>query len=81
MKKVSKIIVYYTDGTFEEIRGVESQHVPDVVKTYKKMYNSCSVCGIILDGVMGYSCSNPICPTGLGPTMCSTTTANTSLLF
>lgn len=81
MKKVSKIIVYYTDGTFEEIRGVETQYVPDIVKTYEKMYNTCSVCGLKLEGVMGYSCSNLRCPTGLGPTMCSTATANNSLLF
>lgn len=81
MKRVSKIIVYYTDGTYEEIRGVESQYVPDVVKTYEKMYNKCSVCGIKLEGVMGYSCPNAKCPTGLGPIMCSTTTANNSLIY
>lgn len=30
----------------------------------------CSRCGIRLDSVMGYVCSDPTCPTGLGPTTC-----------
>lgn len=32
---------------------------------------SCSKCGIKLDGVMGYSCPQPNCPTGLGSAWCS----------
>ena len=30
----------------------------------------CTKCGMNLDGVMGYVCSDPHCPTGLGPIMC-----------
>lgn len=30
----------------------------------------CSACGITLSGVMGYSCPDPKCPTGLGPSTC-----------
>lgn len=82
MKTVDKIIFYYTDGTFEEVKTTPSQYVPDVVKTYEKMYNKCSACGISLEGVMSYSCANAKCPTGLGPIMCSSlTTSNNSLLF
>lgn len=32
--------------------------------------NVCTECGLRLEGVMGYCCPNPRCPTGLGPTMC-----------
>lgn len=31
--------------------------------------NQCSACGISLEGTMGYVCSNPRCPTMLGPVM------------
>ena len=31
---------------------------------------TCPTCGIKLDQVMGYVCSNPRCPTGLGPVTC-----------
>ena len=34
-------------------------------------YKSCSKCGIKLDGVMGYVCTTPQCPTGLGGAWCS----------
>lgn len=30
----------------------------------------CPRCGITLSGVMGYVCSDPSCPTGLGPMTC-----------
>jgi hypothetical protein len=33
--------------------------------------NSCSKCGLRLEGVMGYVCSQPMCPTGLGGVWCS----------
>ncbi len=32
--------------------------------------STCPTCGIKLDQVMGYVCSNPRCPTGLGPVTC-----------
>ena len=32
--------------------------------------NKCPLCGLELKGVMGYVCSQPRCPTGLGPVMC-----------
>ena len=33
-------------------------------------YKSCSKCGLKLDGVMGYVCTQPHCPTGLGGAWC-----------
>ncbi len=33
-------------------------------------YGQCSKCGIKLDQVMGYVCSQVFCPTGLGGTRC-----------
>jgi hypothetical protein len=33
---------------------------------------SCSKCGLKLDGVLGYCCPQAGCPTGLGPVMCMT---------
>lgn len=35
-------------------------------------FNQCTKCGLKLDTVMGYVCSQPDCPTGLGPIMCTT---------
>ena len=32
--------------------------------------NNCPKCGLKMDGVMGYVCPAPDCPTGLGPVMC-----------
>ena len=37
-------------------------------------YPSCPKCGIKLDQVMGYVCSNHPCPTGLGGVYCSSHT-------
>jgi hypothetical protein len=35
-----------------------------------KIPSSCAKCGIKFDGVMGYVCSQPGCPTGLGGPQC-----------
>jgi len=32
--------------------------------------SQCPECGIKLEGVVGYVCNRPNCPTGLGPIMC-----------
>jgi hypothetical protein len=34
--------------------------------------NHCSKCGLKMEGVMGYVCSQPQCPTGLGGVWCGT---------
>lgn len=31
----------------------------------------CARCGIHLSGSMGYACTDPSCPTGLGPITCT----------
>jgi hypothetical protein len=38
--------------------------------TQPMWYGNCPKCGLKLDQVMGYVCSNPECPTGLGGTKC-----------
>ena len=43
-------------------------HKPLPTSTY------CGKCGLKLEGVMGYVCSQPQCPTGLGGVWCSTGT-------
>ena len=35
--------------------------------------SKCGKCGLEMSQVMGYVCSDPMCPTGLGPTMCNST--------
>lgn len=35
-----------------------------------KMPSTCGQCGISLEGSMCYSCPDPHCPTGMGPTVC-----------
>ena len=42
---------------------------------YGPISNNCPKCGLKLDAVMGYVCSNPQCPTGLGGAWCSTENA------
>ena len=32
--------------------------------------SQCSECGLVLEGIMGYVCGHPKCPTGLGGPMC-----------
>ena len=34
--------------------------------------STCSKCGLKMEGAMGYVCSVPMCPTGLGGAWCST---------
>jgi hypothetical protein len=43
MKQVNKIIVYYTDGTFEEVQGsIHPKNVPKLVETYQEIYSPSS---------------------------------------
>lgn len=45
---------------------------PYINPNMREWYGNCPKCGINLGQVMGYVCSNLDCPTGLGPTICST---------
>lgn len=48
-------------------RRVQYPYGPPIVP---QMPNVCSKCGLKLDSVMGYVCSTPQCPTGLGGAWC-----------
>lgn len=81
MKKITKIVVFYDDGTF-------SESTPSFVREETKLpyptiwpcpvpvtpdYKTCGKCGMKLEGVMGYCCPHSHCPTGLGGSWSSTT--------
>ena len=64
----------------EELRAVrkiierDAEPIPFIPQTPpyipRALANKCVTCGITLDGVMGYACQRPDCPTGLGPVTC-----------
>lgn len=76
MKKISKIIVVFDDGTTQEISTT-----PDWTKPYDpydpyhipksplhppiQEKSGCNVCGMVFDGAMGYVCSRANCPSGV----------------
>ena len=57
MKKITKIITFYDDGTF-------SESIPAIDTT--ALNTTCSKCGLSQREAMGYVCSQPQCPTGRG---------------
>jgi hypothetical protein len=67
MKTISKIIVYYTDGTFDEMykMGGSPGEIPCAPYTGTFTYSTgCKVCGIGANGeTMGYVCPRTDCPT------------------
>jgi hypothetical protein len=46
--------------------------IPNDIPPLVAMFTTCPKCGLKLDSVMGYVCSQPQCPTGLGGAWCST---------
>ncbi len=68
-RKPVKVVIYYNDGTYEELSNnyFPTNPWPSSPNTFS---NTCKECGLKLEGTMGYVCSNPKCPTGLGPIMC-----------
>ncbi len=72
-RKVIKIVTFYDDGTFtESIPSAPYGPMPSIPMNPSPLdYKSCPKCGIKLDGPMGYVCSQPQCPTGLGGSWCS----------
>jgi len=70
MKKIVKIVTFYDDGTFSE----STPHV-GVPMPLNPPYNpsTCTKCGLKLEQVMGYVCTNYPCPCGLGGAWCGTT--------
>jgi hypothetical protein len=45
--------------------------IPNDIPPLVAMFTTCPKCGLKLDSVMGYVCSQPQCPTGLGGAWCS----------
>ena len=76
MKQISKIVTFYTDGTFtESLPKVVSCTVcndngyvcraskcPSKTSVTKPFYNQCSVCNMYMSGMKGYVCGNNNCP-------------------
>ena len=70
MRKVVKIVTFYDDGTFtESIPSAPSIPMPSLPTWSTPSY--CPQCGLKFEGTMGYVCSQPKCPTGLGGAWCS----------
>lgn len=51
----------------EHHRQTKSPAPPPLPPAINTWYGNCPTCGLKLDTTMGYCCSNPKCPTGLGP--------------
>lgn len=69
--EVSKLLIDIRDY----LRSNQVMDIPTIpYPPYKPFetttHNTCPKCGIKLDAVMGYVCSTPQCPTGLGGTWC-----------
>jgi len=77
LKKITKIITFYDDGTFTESTPYVGAPMPSIpMSPLPEPYwntKQCPKCGIKLDGPMGYVCPNNPCPTGLGGAWCNTT--------
>lgn len=68
MKKVVKIVYEYEDGSKDTI---DMPTIPPFKPSEPVFFdNLCPKCDIKLEGVMGYCCPQPKCPTGLGGVWC-----------
>lgn len=47
-------------------RDVPEVHEPPRYSNSSNNSNKCPKCGLVMEGAMGYVCSDPQCPTGLG---------------
>lgn len=76
MRKIIKIVTFYDDGTFSEsIPSAPYAPMPSIPMNPSPFTpNNCSKCGLKLEGVMGYVCTNYPCPCGLGGAWCNTGT-------
>ena len=76
MKKIVKIVTFYDDGTFtESTPSAPYNPMPTSPYTFPMVDTkpTCPKCGLVFEGTMGYVCSQPKCPTGLGGAWCSVT--------
>ena len=62
MKAIAKVVIYYTDGTYQEVGNTYSmQGYPLKTDTYTQ---GCKVCGLGVNGeCTGYYCTRGDCPT------------------
>lgn len=81
MKKITKIVTFYDDGTFTEsvpYIGAPFPSVPINPQPYNPFPSvetkpTCPKCGLVCEGAMGYVCPNNPCPMGMGGVWCNTT--------
>lgn len=71
MKKITKIITFYDDGSFTESYPSQNNpyqpiNPPYRIPTTDYIPSTCSKCGMKLEGAIGYACINHPCPSGLG---------------
>ena len=77
MKTVSKVVIYYTDGSFEELSKTWQMPSPatpypwppvsyphQVDPSYLQKA-TCNTCGITFDGHIGYVCTRQDCPSSV----------------
>lgn len=87
MRKIVKIVTFYDDGTFSESVPVQEPITPLPYPLPSSPYqpwttpnsligSNCPKCGMKMEGIMGYVCSQPQCPTGLGGSWCGVKNEN-----
>ena len=74
MKIVSKVVIYYTDGTYEEFnKNYVMPPMPSPWPPATYPYNpdpsylqaKCNTCGVNFNGPMGYVCGRSDCPSNI----------------
>lgn len=80
MKKITKIVTFYDDGTFTESVPYIGAPMPSTPLNPPfppfpsiETKPTCPKCGLVCEGAMGYCCPNNPCPMGMGGVYCSTT--------
>ena len=74
-EKVQRLLMDIRDYLLDEADKTPNKYpnIPPftpIPYPYTTTNSTCPKCGIKLDSVMGYVCSTPQCPTGLGGTRC-----------
>ncbi len=78
MRRITKIVTFYDDGTFTEsvpYIGAPMPVTPMNPPTWNTP-NNCPKCGLKIDGPMGYVCTNYPCAVGLGGAWCNNINAS-----
>ena len=71
-EKVQRLLMDVRDYLLDEADKTPNKYptIPPFTPLQPAWYGNCPKCGLKLDQVMGYVCSDPVCPTGLGGTKC-----------